>query len=62
MIAPGFSMDTVRIPPLVVEVRHLVWKHRNHLQKNQRNFSQVISKSSKTLAKKECASFKNVSQ
>lgn len=36
-IAPGLSMDTVRIPPLVVEVRHLVWKHRNHLQKCCRN-------------------------
>lgn len=24
MIAPGLSIDTVRIPPVVVEVRHLV--------------------------------------
>lgn len=30
MIAPGLSIDTVRIPPVVVEVRHLVWKHKNH--------------------------------
>ena len=63
MIAPGLSIDTVRIPPLVVEVRHLVWKHRNHLQKCCRNFSQGIFKCvSKTLARKECTSFQNIGQ
>lgn len=61
MIAPGLSIDTVRIPPLVVEVRHLVWKHRNHFQKRCRNFSQNIFKCvSKTLASKECTSFQNI--
>lgn len=63
MIAPGLSMDTVRIPPLVVEVRHLVWKHRNRLQKCWRNFSQSIFKSmSKILASKEHTSFQNTGQ
>lgn len=63
MIAPGFSMDTVKIPPLVVEVRHLVWKHRNHLQKCCRNFSQSTFKcASRTLASKERTSFRNIGQ
>lgn len=63
MIAPGLSIDTVRIPPLVVEVRHLVWKHKNHLQKLCRDFSQGIFKGMlKIFASKECECFQNVGQ
>lgn len=63
MIAPGLSIDTVRIPPLVVEVRHLVQKHKKHLQKLCGDFSQGIFKSmSKILASKECPSFCDVGQ
>lgn len=29
--APGLSIDTVRIPPFVVDVRHLVGEQKNHL-------------------------------
>lgn len=63
MIAPGLSIDTVRIPPLVVEVRHLVWKQKNHLQKLCRDFSQgIFTGMFKILASKECARFQNVAQ